>query len=672
MTSTLPPPPEVVHLGPEAQGPWLAPPRATLQLRVRLIGRELRARPWATGASALLGACLGVVLATAPHGAEGNGRRAVAVVLLLTVAAALADATAPRQRTEAALLERLGCPRSLIRAVAWSSAVVGIGVPAALAAQVTVWSGRSEPGAAGTWLTAVVLAGLGAATTCGTRSSDPSATSAVRRGRTLARLGLGFALLLVGAGLPALVSTGSGLDLALPLGLFLGIAGLVVLAPIVSLAVAPLISRLPATSPRLAMASLREQRRGLTIPVALVATVVLLLVVQGVVGQALGAREQARAVALRALGPASVGGGERAVVVDQAWPAAAVEGPTPADPVALARRAGPGAIAAPIALLQATALPPGGRSGNVSLPGELFSTASGGAVALATPELIAALGLNGALAQEDRALVLDDRLLAEDGTVHLVGTNFSEPVGRKRTGLHLRAIDVVPDRVWTGVPAVLLPRAAVTAIDLGDGLDGQIVSNPGAVDTGAVVRFPNRPTDAEVAALTGPTTDAVRGDRRIDLTRQNRTDRTGSIWVRTTGEARDLARSLLVLAVVGLAVALASLRLAVRPDDAVLLELGARRRTLVAIHAWRAAAVASGAALLGAAIGLASTAVGVWHYDHRARLQEDVVLLPLGWQVPNLIWLVIVVVPLLAAAIGGVLAALGPPPPGGRTRIDGA
>ena len=164
------------------------------------------------------------------------------------------------------------------------------------------------------------------------------------------------------------------------------------------------------------------------------------------------------------------------MVVDQVWPATSGEGPTPADPAALARRAGPGAIAAPIALLQATALPPGGRLGNVSLPGDLFSTASGGAVALATPDLLAALGLDGALAQEDRALVLDDRMLADDGTVHLVGTNVSEPVGRKGTGLHLDAIDVLPGQVWAGVPAVLLPRAAVTAIDLGDGLDGQIVS----------------------------------------------------------------------------------------------------------------------------------------------------------------------------------------------------
>ena len=133
-----------------------------------------------------------------------------------------------------------------------------------------------------------------------------------------------------------------------------------------------------------------------------------------------------------------------------------------------------------------------------------------------------------------------------------------------------------------------------------------------------------------------------------------------------------IARLVVHVAVVGLAVALASLRLAVRSDDAVLVELGARRRTLAAIHAWRAAAVASGAALLGAAIGLASTAIGVWHYDHRSRIQEDVELLPLGWQVPNLVWLAIVVVPLLAAAIGGALAALGPPPSAGRTRIDGA
>ena len=83
MTSTLPPPPEVVYLGPDAHGSGLTPPRTTLRLRGQLLVRELRARPWTTGASALLGACLGVVLATAPHGAEGNGRRAVAVVLLL-------------------------------------------------------------------------------------------------------------------------------------------------------------------------------------------------------------------------------------------------------------------------------------------------------------------------------------------------------------------------------------------------------------------------------------------------------------------------------------------------------------------------------------------------------------------------------------------------------------
>ena len=118
MTSTLPPPPEVVHLGPDAHGPGPTPPRATLRLRGRLLVRELRVRPWTTAGSALLGACLGVALASAPHGAEGNGRRAIVVVLLLTVAAALADATAPRQRTDAALLERLGCPRSLIRVVA--------------------------------------------------------------------------------------------------------------------------------------------------------------------------------------------------------------------------------------------------------------------------------------------------------------------------------------------------------------------------------------------------------------------------------------------------------------------------------------------------------------------------------------------------------------------------
>lgn len=625
-----------------------------------------------TAASGLIGVALGLALATAPPGADGNGRRALAIVLLLALAAALADATTPRQRTEAATLEQLGCPRWSIRAVAWAAAVAAIGLPAAVAAQASAWAGAAEPTAGGSWLTALVLSGLGAATTCGTRLAEVADPHPVARARLLGRLGLGAALVLVGAALPSLVSTGSGLDLALPFGLLLAISGLVVLAPIAGLVVAPVLAVVPAASPRIAGSSLRRQRRGLTISVALVATVVLLLVVQGVVGQGLGARERARVAAVRSLGPATVGGGDRAVVLDRAWPSQQLEEAQPTSTAALAEAAGPGAIVAKVPLLQAAALPPGGTLGDATRSTGFLSSTVDGQVALATPDLVAALGLDPALANEDRALVLDDRFLRADGTVHLVSPATSGPTDRRSTGVHHPAIDAVPGRVWAGVPGVLLPRAAVTALDLGTGIDGQIVSNPGAIDTSSVVRFPARPTEAQVDALTSATMEAVRGDRRIDLTDQNRSDRAGSIWVRTDGELRDLARAMVLLALAGLTVALASLRLAVRGDDAVLVELGARRRSLVAVSAWRGFGLAIGGTVVGLTVGLAATAVGVWHYDQRSRVQVEVVLAPIGWHVPTLVWPAVLLVPILAALVGAALAALAPLPAAGRRRLPDA
>ena len=87
----------------------------------------------------------------------------------------------------------------------------------------SAWAGAAEPTAGGSWLTALVLSGLGAATTCGTRLAEVADPHPVARARLLGRLGLGAALVLVGAALPSLVSTGSGLDLALPFGLLLAI-----------------------------------------------------------------------------------------------------------------------------------------------------------------------------------------------------------------------------------------------------------------------------------------------------------------------------------------------------------------------------------------------------------------------------------------------------------------
>jgi hypothetical protein len=658
MTSALPPPPDPVLRGPAMPPVHPAPPRRLgLGLVAHLVRRELRARPRSSAGAATLGALLGAVLARAPIGG-GTTQRAVAAILLLSTAAALADATSPRQREDAALLVRLGCPRLLIRLAAWATVLATFGLPAGAAAWLVVVTGQSAAGQSGAWLTALLLVGAGAATTCGTRLAAPAGTSSTdARTRTLGRLGLGCCLLAIGVALPTFADTGSDLDLALPLGLASGIVGLVVLAPLVAMSAASVLSRLPTASARVAATSLRAQRRGLTIPVALVAAVALVLVVHSVLGSGLGRREHERVHALQRMGPATVGGGDRAVVVAWSLRVLGAGEPKEADLAGLARAAGPGAIAAPISVLRATALPPGGVAGNVTQANGLFSSTDGRPVALATPELLRALGLDPAMAEGGRALVLDDRLLGRTGTVHLVGNDTSGPADRRGTGIRIDAIDAVPGELWAGLPGVLLPRAAVAAIDRAGGIDGQVVSDPGGVDTDAVVRFTGPPTARAVAALEGSGTEAVRGGTAVDLTEQDRTDRAVSVWVRDGADVRELAQGMVVLAVAGLVVALGALRLATRRDDALLAQLGARRRTLLAVSAWRGLAIAGAGAVIGTAVGLGATALGLARYDRRTRFAAEVVLAPIGWHVPALVWWAILAIPALAAMAAMVLAA---------------
>ena len=92
----------------------------------------------------------------------------------------------------------------------------------------------------------------------------------------------------------------------------------------------------------------------------------------------------------------------------------------------------------------------------------------------------------------------------------------------------------------------------------------------------------------------------------------------------------------------------------------------------MAVSAWRGFGLAIGGTVVGLTVGLAATAVGVWHYDQRSRVQVEVVLAPIGWHVPTLVWPAVLLVPILAALVGAALAALAPLPAAGRRRLPDA
>ncbi|WP_426571745.1 hypothetical protein [Aquihabitans sp. McL0605] len=675
MTLPLPlPPPPPAPPPPTWTGPtaWPRPPRwLGVGTITRLTARELRSRRTATRLGITVGLVAGAGLAGAFGGPDHGAVRLASALVLLTTAAALADTTDPIQRDDAVVLVRLGCPRLVIRIAAWAGSVVALGVPAAIAAAVTAAirgsasAGQATPptNVGNMWLPALLLTAAGAAATAGTRLPARRGTSprASRTGavvRTVASAGL----LLLGAATPAGSDSGATLDLSLIFGAFLVIVGLVGLAPGLARAATAMTARLPWVPARVAAATLAPQRRGLTMTIALLASLAAVLVVQTTVGHGLGVREQARVAAIRALGPATAAGTDRVVVVDRAATRVFGTGASPEPPsTRLADVVPAGSTTAEVVPLSVEMAPPGGPFGDVAQgTGGLFDD-PGGSVALATPQLLHALGLDPALASGDRALVLDRRVIDDQGRVRLIAPD-EDLIGSRAAGPQaLRsATVVVPGAAWTALPQVLLPAPVFK------GLPAR-VTRPrphGRATTphDLVVRYPERPTDAQIEGLHDARPDAEihRGGRQVDLAASNRSDRTSLIWVRSPSDIRELLLGLGAMALIATAVALLTLRLAVRREDAVLDVLGARRRTMALVSGARGASIAAVATLFGAVLAIAATRFDLHSYNTHSRLGTAVVLAPIPWSLPTSVVVALLAVPVLAGGLGAATALIGP------------
>ncbi len=632
--------------GPGHRFPPVRLPRwVGLPLVARLAERELRRRPAATIAAAVAAGAAGAVLAGAATRGGSSAARAVAAVVLVTASAALASATDPTQRAEADLLVRQGCLRTVLRLATWSAAVATVAVPAAAAALIAgLATGAVADRVDEALVLALVLPAAGAWSTAG--SSLPERIAGSRRSRhavRAARLVAGLLLVLAGAALPTTSQSGSDIDLLLPLAIAAAVAGFALLAPsAVGLATAAT-TLLPSPAARVGATALARNRRGLTVAVTLLAAVTCLLAVQAVLGEGLGERERDRRAALHALGPATIAGQDRVVVVDRSrdFPQYSESSPG-ASPAAVedARRGAPDASVAAVTgvdLVARSGRPVYGVARNdVTLLRDAVAPID---VAVATPELLGVLALDPALAAGDTAIVLDARVLRPDGTVELASTGTGPPMRRA-------ALDATPGRVEAGLPAVLLPPGLVPG-----GGDGTVGSRF------AVVRYRGRPSDEQLRRLSQATfTEVDRGDSPVDITEANRTDRVSTVWVRDRSDTGRMLIWLLVLAASAALVAQLGLRLAVRREDEVLALLGAARRTLVAVAAIRGAIIGVVGAALGGTVGLVATAVGLARYDAVGRFGGNDPLAPIQFSVPPAVWIGTAAVPLVAALLGALLA----------------
>lgn len=620
---------------------WLGVP-----FLVRLAIGQMRRRPIPSIAAAAAGA-VGGGLFNRP---VGGGIAWAALLLVATTSAALASATDPAERERARLIIEQGCPRTVVRLARWVSAFA----PPAAAGSLAAIVGVLVPGAAEEYPDASIVlvllaAASGAWATAGSVLPERYRARSHRRAASAMRVTLGVVLAAVGIWFVVIsTSTGSNVDLALPVAFAFVFGAFALVGPAAIGAVAAIVERIPRPVARLGATSTARNRRGLTLPVTMIAALACVLVVMVVVGEGLGAREAARRQALTALGPATVAGSSRFIVVRN--------GSFPIAPeMESIQKVAPDALAADI--LEVPLQP---RSGRVDF-GEVrtndFLDRGDQApvdVALATPELLSVLGLDAKLATGQRAVVLDARTLRPDQTVRLEPPEPSvaspDPVAARP--LVLPAIVVRAGTVAAGLPAVLLPRRVLPPL-------GEPPSDGGI----AIVRLDHRPSVSDLDAIRRAVgaRSVIRGDEPVDVLDTHRTDRVDSILVRGRADSYRLLAELLAVATAAAGLAHLAIRLATRWDDAILLDLGAERSTLVRVAAVRAGVVAIVAVGLGAAIGLGGVAIGLARYRQVGRFSSPDPLAPVPFAVPapvgiGLVGLLTVVVLVAVAA-----SALAPP-----------
>jgi hypothetical protein len=582
----------------------------------------------------------------------------------------LASATDPAERDQARLIVEQGCPRTVLRVARWMSAVIPPAAAGSFAAIVV----RFVPGPAearpDTAITLVLLStATGAWSTAGSvlpeRPRARSQQRAARAASAVIGVLLAFlAILLVATS----TSSGSNIDLALPLLLPLLFGAFALVVPASADATTALLGRFPGPTIRLGASSASRNRRGVTLPTTLLAALACLLVVTVVVGEGLGARESARRGALTALGPATVAGSDRLVLVQSS---AFLQPDRPAiDLMTRIRTALPGVEV--VDVIGVPLMPRAGRAVLGEVRRTSFFDRSDPApvdVAVATPKLLAVLGIDPGLARGRSAVVLDARVLRPDRTVRLDPFSVSAPspaTGADRP-IALPAVLARRGSLPAGLPAVLLPPATFPTL-VGAPSGGSL----------AIVGFAGRPpTSAEVRAVQAVTSLPVaRGDDPVDVLGTLRTDRVDSIGVRSRPDSYRILAETLVVAMAVAALAHLATRLATRREDAILLDLGATRSALARVAVVRAAVVASIGVGLGTVVGFGGVAIGLARYRQSGRFAGPNPLAPIPFTIPAPVWmglagltgLVLLMAVILTLALPARPFVPGLPP---GTRFDG-
>lgn len=458
------------------------------------------------------------------------------------------------------------------------------------------------------------------------------------------RISAGFVLVAMGTLLPSVSRTWTDLSLTLVPGLVLITVGVVVAVPAVVRTVAAMLARRRSGRGRV-VAQLASQRLAAITPAACVIGVGVCLVgVQSILGTGLAEREAQRRASLPDL---RFGLSDRQIVVggrsDLAF--GLVRGSVDRKRIARAAqqlrgRAAVAAVAAPVAWSSAGAAgsPPVGPAPFAPRRRDGLQGTSA-SVAIATPELLAVLGLEDQQVALDRgdAVVLDPSVVGSAGEARLT----LELPGRGT--VVLPAVVAQRRRIATALPGVLLVPSALRG---GSGPQRTIV-------TGVVARF-ERPATAADAALFGrlvgaPAQLGDASDPRV--AERSRLDAASTVVISAPG---DVVLGTALAAVVGLVALVLGLQFAAsahRFQDDLLEVVGAptsfRRRLL----AWQGGIVTGLGVLIGGGIAVSGTAVGITSYNEQGRGS----LPPIPFGVPAAFLLGAVLLVPLGAAAGAVL-----------------
>ena len=618
---------------------------------------------------------IGVALMAVGHdrGSVEATLTTIGVTVVTVTALGAARIPDPVRLRTSAMLGLVGARHSLWRRivvvdVALSAIVaVGLGVPlGVVASEIARNSADRWPAAAVIGL----MVPVAVAALVGGRGevSLVQPTRSARRARIsgTVRLLVAGVFVFCGVALPGSARSFFDLDITLIPGLILIAVGLALIAPMLLAAAGRVLARAARRpSAHLAGSLAVDRRRALGPAACLVAAGSAAVVVQAVLGAGLVAREAHRRASL------SLQAGTRSdqVIVDAvAFPRLrlsnsplpgrdSVFGGLTLDDVARLRQVAPDAIVAPLVLpvsapgsggqLQVGAYPLVALGVAVSVDHQI--DAGSGRVALATPELLGALGLERF--ERDvaggRALVLDPSVPVRNG---LVALSFNDADGTRSGSASIPARVVGSTAIPTRLPAVIVAESA---------LQSRAGIGPDRLVGGAVVRLPHPASRAEVSAVASVVPSAVvLAGSAVDVARleDTRLDAASSVVVRTSA---DLIRGLLLVGLAGVVALVVGLRfaaLAHRAEDDLFEVVGAPSATLRRIAAWQGALVTIVGVGLGSAVGLIGTASGIARYNSSGRDG----LPPIPFDVPGPLLLGLVVLPLAGAAVGWASAGRRP------------